>query len=68
MNPIEHVWNDVNLRIRKNHAQARNINELRHQIEEEWYKTSPEYIRELFNSMPRRVKVLADAKGRHTKY
>jgi transposase len=68
MNPIEHVWNDVDVRVRKNHPQARNIDELKNQIEEEWYKTSPEYINELFSSMPRRIKALADAKGRNTKY
>lgn len=68
MNPIEHVWNDVNMRVRKNHPQAKNILELRSQVEEEWYKTSPEYIKGLFESMPRRIKALLDARGRNTKY
>jgi hypothetical protein len=68
MNPIEHVWNDVDMRVRKNHPQARNIAELKNQIEEEWYRTSPGYINELFSSMPRRIKALADARGRNTKY
>ena len=68
MNPIEHVWNDVNMRVRKNHPQAKNILELRSQVEEKWYKTSPEYIKGLFESMPRRIKALLDARGRNTKY
>ena len=58
MNPIEHVWNDVDMRSQKKSSQARNIDELRSQVEEEWYKTSPEYIKGLFKSMPRRIKAL----------
>jgi len=68
MNIIEHVWNDVNNRIRNRENQPSNISELKIAVEEEWYSTPLEYIRSLYDSMPRRLKVLLKAKGGYTKY
>lgn len=68
MNPIEHVWNDVNLRLRKRKIQPKNIAELKVAIEEEWYATSVEYIRTLYDSMIHRVAAVIKAKGGSTKY
>jgi len=68
MNIIEHVWNDVNNRIRARPNQPQNVGELKRIIEEEWYSTPLEYIKTLFESMPRRLNVLLKAKGGYTKY
>lgn len=68
MNPIEHVWNDVDVRLRNRAVQPRNMAELRLAIEEEWYATPASYIRTLFNSMPSRITALIKAKGGSTKY
>jgi len=68
MNIIEHVWNDVNNRIRARPVKPSTINELKAVIEEEWYATPFQYIRTLFDSMPRRINVLYKAKGGYTKY
>jgi len=68
MNPIEHVWNHVNNRIRSRKVQPQNINQLKLVIEEEWYLTPVEYIRSLFDSMNRRVSALLEANGGYTKY
>lgn len=67
LNPIEHVWNDVKSRI-YTHPKAQNLDELRALIKNEWYKTDPQYIKNLYRSMNRRIKAIIDAKGGHTKY
>lgn len=68
MNPIEHVWNYVNLRIRARKDQPSNIVQLKQLIEEEWYAVPVAYIKSLYESMPRRIEALKKAKGSHTKY
>ena len=68
MNPIEHVWNYVNLRIRARKDQPSNITQLKQTIEEEWYAVPVAYIQSLYESMPRRIEALKKAKGSHTKY
>lgn len=68
MNIIEHVWNDVNVRLRDRDPQPRNMGELRVAIDEEWYKTDPLYIRKLYDSIPTRVMALFGVKGGFTKY
>jgi len=68
INIIEHVWNDVANRIRKRSLQPSNIKELKSAVEEEWYSTPLEYIRSLYDSIPRRLNILLKAKGGYTKY
>ena len=45
MNIIEHVWDDVDKRVRQSLPQTPNMNDLKSIIEEEWYKTDPVYIK-----------------------
>ena len=68
MNPIEHVWNYLNRLVREHQPQPKNITELKHIIEQKWYSIPLEYIHALYNSMPRRIAALLEAKGQHTKY
>jgi len=68
MNIIEHVWNDVNIRLRARPSQPKNIHELKTAVEEEWYATSPASIEALYRSMGRRVEALLASKGGYTKY
>ena len=65
---IEHVWNDVNIRIRSAPLQSKNFEELKEAIQREWKNISPAYIKNLFDSMPRRIHALKAAKGGFTKY
>ena len=67
LNPIEHVWNDVDIRIRE-HPQPENKSELKEIIIEEWYKTSNQYIQNSYHSLPRRCNEVIRANGGHTKY
>ena len=68
LNIIEHVWNHVDLRLRKRKIQPSNIDQLKVAIEEEWMNTPLDYIRALYNSIERRLKAVEKAKGGHTKY
>ena len=68
LNIIEHVWNDVEVRLRKRLVQPTNISSLKVAIEEEWYSTTLYYIRALYNSIPRRLEAVKKAKGGYTKY
>lgn len=68
LNPIEHVWNYIETRIRERSVQPKTIAELRQIIQEEWYKVPIEYIRELVSSMGDRISAVKRAKGGHTKY
>ena len=68
LNPIEHVWNYVDCKIRARPIQPTSIAELKRAIEEEWYAIPLEYIQSLFDSMPRRIEAVLKAKGGYTKY
>ena len=68
MNLIEHVWDDVDKRIRALPNQPSNTQEMKAAIEKMWYSTPIEYIRTLHDSMPRRIEALRRAKGGYTKY
>ena len=68
LNSIEHVWNDINFRVRASLPPPRNMTELWEKLQEEWYNTPVTYIQELFRSMPRRLEAVKRAKGGNTKY
>lgn len=66
LNPIEHLWDDLEKRIRKH--EIRNKQQLKAVLMDEWNKTSSEYTQKLVHSMPNRLKDVLNAKGLHTKY
>lgn len=68
LNPIEHVWNYVDDRIREREILPTNLAELLLAIQDEWYKVSLDYIRSLIESMPRRIQAVSHARGGYTKY
>lgn len=68
MNIIEHVWNDIEVRLRARPYQPRDFDELKSAVEEEWKATTVDYIQSLYYSIPRRLEALKKAKGGHTKY
>jgi len=68
MSIIEHVWRDVDVRLRARVIQPMNRQELMRALTEEWYSTPASYIKALYDSMPRRVEALLKAKGGFTKY
>lgn len=68
MNPIEHVWNALDRKVRSRPILPRNAEELWLALEEEWYKLDIQSIRKLISSMPRRVAALQRARGGYTRY
>ena len=68
MNPIEHVWGYLKNKLSLIKNKPSTVNELKIKIQEIWENIPVEYIRELYNSMPRRIQALLKAKGGHAKY
>lgn len=67
-NIIEHAWDEVDRRIRRREVQPRNLDELWVVLQEEWAGLGVDYIRGLYDSIPRRIEALFSAKGLYTKY
>ena len=68
MNIIEHVWGHLDRLVRTRKVLPCNGDEIWVALQEEWANISPDFIQKLYNSMPRRVAALREAKGSHTKY
>jgi transposase len=68
MNPIEHLWAEMDRRMRKRERFPKNVEELWDVLQEEWKGISMDIINTLYDSMPRRVTALKKAKGWYTKY
>lgn len=68
MNPIEHVWAQLDRAVRARQVFPRNQDELWEALEDEWYKLPPGFISNLYKSMSHQVSALKEAQGRHTRY
>lgn len=66
LNPIEHLWNDVDQVIRQ--RRPTNLSILWETIVEAWSAIPPERCRNLVESMPRRLAAVIENKGFSTKY
>ena len=68
INPIEHLWDNLDKRIRRRQNPPTNVNELRTALLEEWNNIPQDDINKLVLSMRRRCQAVADARGGHTRY
>ncbi|KAI0323332.1 hypothetical protein GY45DRAFT_1264765 [Cubamyces sp. BRFM 1775] len=68
MNIIEHVWNELDRRVRTRNPLPCNCEELWAALQEEWYRLDTTFILKLYDSLPRRVAALKAAHGHHTRY
>ncbi|KAJ6648488.1 Transposable element Tcb1 transposase [Pseudolycoriella hygida] len=68
LNPIEHVWSEITRDWKSIHP--RTIENLQNQIQRNWelLRLRPEYFKNLYESMPRRLNAVIDANGGPTKY
>ena len=66
LNPIEHLWRILKRKVEV--CKVSNICQLRDVVMEEWKSIPVATCEALVNSMPRRVKVVLDNDGGHTKY
>lgn len=68
MNPIEHLWDHLDRKIRGRQQVPQNRQQLQQALREEWNRIPNDVIRRLTTSMRRRVRACIDAAGGHTRY
>jgi hypothetical protein len=68
INPIEHLWDELDRRVQHRPVPPANINELAEALEEEWAGIPAEVIRKLIRSMRHRCQAVIDSNGGHTRY
>ncbi|GFV30798.1 transposable element Tc1 transposase [Trichonephila clavipes] len=68
MSPIEHEWDIVGRRLARDLRPVASADELWLRIQTIWNTLPQTDIKNLFNSMPRRVAALIAARGGHPKY
>jgi transposase len=68
MNIIENLWDYLDRKVRLRSPLPRNRDQMWDALVEEWGNIEIDYIKKLYESMPRRVEALLLAKGGHTKY
>ena len=68
LNPIEHVWDELGRRVRRNHPQAITLDQLFQMLQLEWHNIPQMTLRTLVNSMRSRCLACIRANGGHTQY
>jgi DDE superfamily endonuclease len=68
LNPIEHIWHHLKLKLASYERKATSIHELWERVDREWNTFTAEECRKYIESMPARVKAVYNAKGGHTKF
>lgn len=68
MNIIENLWSILARKVYENGRQYNNKDELKEAIEAAWQNIEQAKIQSLYDSLPRRIIALHDAKGKWTKY
>ena len=68
LNPIEHLWDQLDRRVRQRQQVPRTLRELAAALQEEWRRIPQERIQRLIRSVPRRVQAVIRARGGHTRY
>ena len=68
LNPIEHLWDNLDTRVRQRQNLPGNINELRDALLEEWNNTPQTQINNLIRSMHCRCQAVSKTRGGHTRY
>ena len=68
LNPIEHLWDVLERKLRERQKQPKNEDELFDFLLEKWKNIFLDIIENLANSMPRRVVKVKEANGYPTRY
>ncbi|KAG1508503.1 hypothetical protein G6F52_011373 [Rhizopus delemar] len=63
LNPIEHVWNALERRIKRKRLSVKNLEQLKVALREEWERMDDEFADRLVQSMKRRCEAVIKAKG-----
>ncbi|GBO36297.1 hypothetical protein AVEN_92171-1, partial [Araneus ventricosus] len=67
LNPIEHIWRELGVRVRKHHD-IKMKSELKTVMMEEWINIDAEITKKLLKSIIKHLKAFVDAKEYPTKY
>jgi len=68
LNPIEHLWNEVDRRMRRAERKPTSKSNLWEKIQEIWYSIDVDVVKKLICSMPERVADVYKAKGGYTRW
>ena len=68
LNPIEHLWDALDRRLRQRQPQAQTLQQLATALQEEWENITQQQIQRLIRSCPRRVRSVIAPHGGHTRY
>ena len=68
LNPIEHLWNQLEILIRKRPNKFKNKDELETALQEEWNQIPRNFYMNLIESMPRRIEAVISNNGWPTRY
>ena len=68
LNPIEHLWDALDRRVRKRVNVPNNVAQLQLALIQEWNNIPQRTIDNLVGSMVRRVRAATAARGGHTRY
>ncbi len=68
LNPIENLWGILARAVYADGKQYNSKEELKQSIRREWQKISPQVLKNLIESMPKRIYQLISLQGRKTKY
>jgi transposase len=67
-NPIEHLWDALDRRVRQRQPQPQSLQQLVNALQDEWKNIPQQAIRTLISSMSRRCHAVIDSRGGHTRY
>lgn len=68
LNPIEHIWDELGVNIRRRLNPPLCLQELRAVLTEEWERIPQEHVANLIRSMTRRLQAVIQARGGNTRY
>jgi transposase len=68
LNPIEHLWNQLDKRVRQQQPPHQTLNQLRQMLQQKWRTIPRNNVRNLIEYMPRRCRTVLAARGGHTRY
>jgi hypothetical protein len=68
LNPIDHIWDIIDRRVRERKPPAQTLNELEQTLHQEWQRLAQVQIRRLVGSMRRRLAAVIRVNGSYTNY
>ena len=68
LNPIEHLWDELDRRVRQRQNTPQTLPQLANALQEKWRRIPQDRIRRLIQSVPRRCRAVIAARGGHTRY